>query len=80
MYLDKIQNKKGGEEMQNEKNRMSVAQAAQLLGASEQFIRVGLQNKQLPIGFAVKTSGQWSYVITKQLFEAATGIKVVEVW
>ena len=58
-------------------NRISVAQAAELLGASEQFIRIGLQNKELPFGFAVKTSGQWTYVITKQKFEESTGIKVV---
>lgn len=63
-----------------EKNRMSVACAASLLGASEQFIRIGLQKKELPIGFAVKTSGHWTYVITKQKFEEATGIKVVKVW
>ena len=68
--------KKGGEEMQNEKNRMSVAQAAQLLGASEQFIRVGLQQGTLKFGMAVKMSGQWTYVITKQKFEEITGIKV----
>ena len=58
-------------------NRLSVATAASLLGASEQFIRIGLQQNQLPFGFAVKTSGQWTYVITKQKFEEATGIKVV---
>lgn len=58
-------------------NRMSVAEAANLLGASEQFIRVGLQNKELPFGFAVKMSGQWTYVITKQKFEESTGIKVM---
>lgn len=57
-------------------NRLSVAQAAVLMGASEQFIRVGLQQKVLPIGFAVKTSGRWTYVITKQKFEEATGIKI----
>lgn len=57
-------------------NRLSVAQAALLLGASEQFVRIGLQNKELPFGFAVKTSRHWTYVITKQKFEESTGIKV----
>lgn len=57
-------------------NRLSVVQAAKLLGASEQFVRIGLQQKELPFGFAVKTSGQWTYVITKQKFEETTGIKV----
>lgn len=63
-----------------DKNRISIAQASALLGASEQFVRIGLQTKQLPFGFAVKTSSKWTYVITKQLFESATGIKVVDVW
>lgn len=57
-------------------NRLSVAEAARLLGASEQFVRIGMQRKELPIGVAVKTSGQWTYVITKQKFEECTGIKV----
>lgn len=62
----------------NGENRISVATAARLMGASEQFIRIGLQNKELEFGFAVKTSGRWTYVITKQKFEEATGIKVQE--
>lgn len=59
------------------KNRMSVFQAAELLGTSEQFIRIGLQQKTLPFGMAVKMSGKWTYVITKQKFEETTGIKVL---
>lgn len=57
-------------------NRITVAHAAELLCASEQFIRIGLQQKELPFGFAIKMSGQWTYVITKQKFEETTGIKV----
>lgn len=61
-------------------NRISVAHAAKLLNASEQFIRIGMQTGQLEIGVVVKMSGQWTYVITKQKFEEATGIPVKEVW
>ena len=57
-------------------NRLSVTEAASLLDASEQFIRVGLQQGTLKFGMAVKMSGQWTYVITKQKFEEVTGIKV----
>lgn len=57
-------------------NRLSVERAAELLDVSPQFIRVGLQQKELPFGFAIKMSGQWTYVITKQKFEEHTGIKV----
>lgn len=59
-----------------DKNRLSVAQAADLLNASEQFIRIGLQQGTLKFGMAVKMSGQYTYVITKQKFEEVTGIKV----
>lgn len=57
-------------------NRLSVAEAAHLLNASEQFIRIGLQQGTLKFGMAVKMSNQWTYVITKQKFEEITGIKV----
>lgn len=57
-------------------NRLTVEQAASLLGASEQFIRIGLQQGTLKFGMAVKMSNRWTYVITKQKFEEITGIKV----
>ena len=59
-----------------ENNKISVATAAKLLGVSERFVRIGLQQKELPFGYAIKTSGQYTYVIIKQKFEEATGIKV----
>ena len=64
------------EEMPKYKNRISVEHAAELLGASPQFIQIGLQKGMLKFGMAVKMSRQWTYVITKQKFEEATGIKV----
>lgn len=60
----------------NSRNRISVEQAAKLLGASPQFIRIGLQQGKLDFGMAVKMSRYWTYVITKQKFEEKTGIKV----
>lgn len=57
-------------------NRLTVKQAAYLLGASEQFVRIGLQQGTLKFGMAVKMSGHWTYVVTKQKFEEVTGIKV----
>lgn len=59
-------------------NRLSVKEAAHLLGASEQYIRIGLQKKDLEFGMAVKMSTHWTYVITKQKFEEITGIKVLD--
>lgn len=60
----------------NSSNRISVEQAAKFLGASPQFIRIGLQQGKLDFGMAVKMSRYWTYVITKQKFEEKTGIKV----
>lgn len=59
-----------------EANRMTVAQAARLLNASEQFVRIGLQQGTLKFGFAVRMSRYYTYVITKKKFEEVTGIKV----
>lgn len=47
-------------------NRISVEQAAKLLGASPQFIRIGLQQGMLDFGMAVKMSRNWTYVITNR--------------
>ncbi|MDO4296750.1 MAG: hypothetical protein Q4D90_11410 [bacterium] len=59
-------------------NRLSVAEAARLLGASQQYIRIGMQRKELEFGSRVRMSSRWTYVITKQKFEEVTGIKVTE--
>lgn len=56
-------------------NRMSIAEAAELMGASEQFIRVGLQQGILPFGYAVKRKSIYTYYISRIKFVEATGIK-----
>ena len=61
--------------------RISVKEAASLLGVSQQFVRIGMQRGELPIGSAVKMSSKWTYHISlylleKYLGEAATSIKV----
>lgn len=57
-------------------NRLSVKEAASLLGCSEQFVRLGLQQGTLPIGWAVKTSSQYTYVIPSERFQEITKIKI----
>ena len=59
-------------------NRLSVKQAAKLMGASEQFIRVGLQKGILPFGYAVKNKSKWNYCIPAAKFTEETGIVVPE--
>jgi hypothetical protein len=47
------------------------------MGVTEQFIRIGLQNKELPFGYAVKMSkSKYTYFISLPKFEEHTGINV----
>jgi len=61
--------------MENE-NRISVKKAASLMGAGQQFIRIGLQQGIFPWGYAVKTSSKWTYFISTVKFTEHTGIKL----
>ena len=54
---------------------IKVADAAKLMGVSEQFIRIGLQRNTLPIGHAVKLK-QWVYYISRPMLEQYTGKKI----
>ena len=56
--------------------RITVQQAADVLNVSQQFIRIGLQRKTLPIGSAVKMSSRWTYHISEHLLEQYTGKEV----
>ena len=55
--------------------RITVKEAAELLGVSEQFVRIGMQRGQLPIGTAVKLK-RWAYHISPYLLEQYTGKKM----
>lgn len=56
-------------------NNITIAEAAKLMGVSQQFVRVGLQKGILPFGYAVKISaGRFTYFISKQKFLEHTGI------
>ena len=57
-------------------NRLTVQKTAELMGVSQQFIRIGLQKGVFPFGYAVKMSNQWTYFISKEKFRESTGIKV----
>lgn len=46
-------------------DRVSVAEAAEILGVSREFIRIGMQRGVLPIGTAVKMSSIWTYYINR---------------
>ncbi len=52
---------------------ISVKEAAEILGVSQQFVRIGLQQGTLPIGTAVKMSSRWTYHISPKLLEEYVG-------
>ena len=55
--------------------KISVKDAAAILGKSQQYVRVGLQLQRLPIGTAVKTSSRWSYHISPKLLKEYVGFE-----
>ena len=58
--------------------KITVADAASIMGCSEQFIRIGLQRKLLDIGDAVKMSRRWTYNISPAKLAARQGMTVDE--
>jgi hypothetical protein len=56
-------------------NKLSVGEAADLMGVSPQFIRVGLQKGIFPWGYAVQVSAKrFTYYISRaKLLEAIGG-------
>lgn len=55
--------------------RITIEEAANLTGASPQFIRIGLQRGILPWGYAVQMHGRrYTYYISKEKVEAAEGV------
>lgn len=56
-------------------NRLSVNEAARLMGASPQFVRNGLRQGAFPFGWAFRSQGNrtWSYFISRKKFEEYVG-------
>lgn len=54
--------------------KITPDQAANIMGCSAQFIRIGLQRGLLDIGDAVKMSTKWTYNISPAKLAARQGI------
>lgn len=55
--------------------RVSVKEASQILGLSEDYIRYALRRGELPIGRAIKGRGkQYIYLIYRELLKRETGL------
>ena len=55
--------------MKDYNKNLTISEAAEMMGASEQFLRVGLQQNVFPWGYAVKMSKRWTYYINRADFE-----------
>lgn len=56
--------------------KITPDQAANIMGCSAQFIRIGLQRGLLDIGNAVKMSTKWTYNISPAKLAARQGMTV----
>lgn len=54
--------------MDVDEKKISIKKASELMGTSEQFVRIGLRNNRFPFGTAVKLSTRWTYYISPKLF------------
>lgn len=59
-------------------NKLTIKDAAKLMGKSEQFLRIGLQQGVFPFGNAVKMSSKWTYFIAPEAFYNYIGVTVEE--
>jgi len=59
----------------NEKKKITVAEAASIMGVSKLYIRVGLREGTLPFGTAVKLSSKWTFHIVPSKFYEYIGQK-----
>ena len=60
-----------------ENNKITIAEAAKLMGVSQQFIRIGLQQGLFPFGCALKMSGgRYTYLIIRNKLLEYMGINV----
>lgn len=57
----------------SEPQNVKVADAAKMIGKSQQFVRIGLQREILPFGYAVQMSSIWTYHISPKLLKEYIG-------
>ena len=59
-------------------DKILPTEAAEIIGASPQFVRVGMQTGQLQIGCAVKMSSIWTYNISRDRLAEYVGRNIDE--
>lgn len=58
--------------------KIRPTEAAAIIHASDQYVRIGMQRGILPIGTAVKMSSKWTYNISAKLLAEYSGADVAE--
>lgn len=53
--------------------KITTVEAAVIINASPQFVRVAMQREKLPIGTAIKMSSIWTYNISAKLLADYSG-------
>lgn len=48
--------------------KITVEQAAKIMGVTPMFLRLGLRRKEFPFGVAIKFEKNWSYYINAERF------------
>lgn len=56
-----------------EGNRITVEEAAKIMGVSKLFVRAGLRDGTLPFGTAAKMSSKWTFYISPKKFYEYVG-------
>lgn len=60
-----------------EMKSIPISIVAELLGKTQQYVRIGLQQQRLPIGSAVKMSSEWTYHISYELLKNYIGEEII---
>ena len=66
-----------------EQLKITISQAARLIGRGEIYIREAMKRELLPIGFAMETGGEtrkWSFFISPKEFADYMGITTEQLW
>lgn len=49
--------------------KITIPEAAKIMGVTPMFLRIGLRNGKFPFGTAIKFRKRWSYYINPERFE-----------
>lgn len=55
--------------METPLEKLTIQQAAKIMGVTPRFLHLGLQHNKFPFGAAVKMDKRWSYYINAERFQ-----------